>query len=308
MHLKRSVVVSLFSLCVAGCGLTESQANKAAQRALDLLEEGSWQAAQKVLEEPLQKRPNTAWVQEAHGRIALARLRPDLALEPFKKAVHLGDHPRRRGLLARAWMGMGRLDDASDELSNALAQQSDDLEVLQDAVYVFAATGQITQALALSQRLLAMDEGNPRTNIRVASAYLRAGKAHEANQLVRTLDLSLLSNLEDLVLLGKVEFDLKHGERAVKAFELAQEKLPDSARLLYNLGSARILQKDFRKAKGDFEKALKINPKDALAMGQMAYCLSQIGRKDTARKVLAEALTLAPEDPVLRVLQTRLSR
>jgi Flp pilus assembly protein TadD len=69
-----------------------------------------------------------------------------------------------------------------------------------------------------------------------------------------------------------------------------------------------MLTEDYRRAKKDFDQLLKQRPSDALARGQLAYCLSQMGRKESARKELQRARQLAPQDQVLRLMEEEFSK
>jgi tetratricopeptide (TPR) repeat protein len=303
-----TTAVLALALLATGCGMSPDEARGRARDALAALGDGDRARAQELVAEALEAAPGEAEVQEAAGRIALAQLSFGRAREHLQKAVHLADHPRRRGLLGRALLGMGRVDDAADELDDAISQGADDPEVLRDAVYVYSRAGRVRESLELAERAMARDGASPRTQLRVAAAYLRGGKQAEASHILRTLAPDLLTELEDQLLLGQVAYELEDADRAVQAFEAAAQALPKVGRVHYNLGTARILSGDFRKAKADFDKAVSLDPSDAQAKGQLAYCLSRIGRKETARKVIAEALRQAPEDPVLQVLAQELEK
>ena len=299
---------ALAALLVAGCGMSTEEARSRARDALSRLAEGDRAAAIQLAQEALEAAPGDAQVQEAAGRVALARLDFAAASEHFRKAIHLADHPKRRGLLGRRTLGIRFASDAAAELDDALAQGADDPEVMRDAVYVYSRAGRRREALELAERLMASDGASPRTQLRVAAAYLRAGQEADARNLLRTLAPELLTDLEDQLLLGQVAYELEEADRAVRAFQKAVEALPEVGRVHYNLGTARILAGEFRQAKADFDKAVELDPGDAQAKGQLAYCLSKIGRKETARKVIAEALAMAPQDPVLQVLAQELQR
>lgn len=306
--MRRDVIsgVAVLALLSAGCGMSAEEARGQARKALGLLADGERARARELADAALAAAPGDAEVQEVAGRVALARLDFAAAETHLRQAIHLGDHPLRRGLLGRALLGMGRLDDAADELDDALSQGADDPEVLRDAVYVYSRAGRARESLELADRLLAADGASPRSQLRVAAAYLRGAKKAEAANLLRTLSADLLTDLEDQLLLGQVAYELEDGARAVKAFEAAAAALPEVGRVHYNLGTARILTGDYRAAKVDFDKAVELDPSDAQAKGQLAYCLAKIGRKETARKVISEALAQAPQDPVLQVLAQEL--
>jgi tetratricopeptide (TPR) repeat protein len=310
MRVTSWIWIFLLALGVGGCGVDTQSVEKQARSALALLDEGEVGEAESVSRRILHSLEANALVQELAGRVALARMRPSEAVTHFKNAIDLEDRPRRRGLLGRALLGVGRLDDAADALEDALSQQGDSPRLLMDAVYVYSRTGRTREALEIARRLLILDGSSPAAQVRVASAYLRAGKSHreEARNLLRTLDMSLLQDVEDLVLLGSTLYELGEGPRAVRALSRANEMVPGTPELLYNLGTARMLTEDYRRAKKDFDQLLKQRPSDALARGQLAYCLSQMGRKESARKELQRARQLAPQDQVLRLMEEEFSK
>lgn len=303
---RAPLLVLLVTLGVSGCGRDRRAAEATAAAAERSLADGDLEGARAAAQEAVEAFPDSARVREVAGRVALARLDPAAAVEHLRRAVNLEDHPRRRGLLGRALAGVGRMDDAADELENALAQKADAPEVLRDAVYVYGRTGRLREALDLAARLLAVDPAAPATLVRVAGAYLRGGRRDEGAVLIRTLDPELISSVEDLILLGQVQYELGDGPRAVAALARAVSLAPDTPALHYNLGTARILAEDFRQAKKDFERSLELAPGDAKARGQLAYCLARTGRRESALLELDAALRQAPDDPVLKMLATEL--
>lgn len=300
--LPRRVLLPIVFLAVVGCGRDREAGEKLALRAGLRLGEGEVAEAVRLANQAVEAAPGSAAVQEMAGRVALADRRPRDAVEGFRRAVHLEDSPARRALLAGAYLAAGRVDDASDTLDDALAQESYDAGILRQAAYVFSMAGRVQEALQHADNVKNLDPGNPATMVRVASAYLRGGRKDEAGALLRSLDPAILEDTEDLVILGTVLYELGDATRAAASFQRAAEKLPGTPDILYNLGTARILAEDFRGAKEAFEGVLEILPGDAKARGQRAYCLYRMGRKESARRALDEALKADPRDPVLQML------
>lgn len=301
-----ALLVTLPLVFPLGCTDSEAEAELEAQKSLTALEGGDPKKALGLAEKALGLAPNKAVVQEAMGRAALGLRFVDRAIEHLSRAVHLEDTRERRGYLGRAHLWAGNLDEAGEELENALAQKADEIGILQDAIYVFARTGRVREALDLAKRLLARDPHGPSTQIRVASTYLRVGKESQARDLIRTLDESLVEGVQDLLVLGGVYYELGQSEASIRVFERALEKHPEDVGLRYNLGTALIQAEKYREALPHFEKAREKHPEDPKILGQLALCLSKIGRRETAMKLLLVALEKSPEDSILQEMLVKL--
>lgn len=303
----RRIFPILLCIGVLGCGADRRAAERWASQAIERVAEGDLEEAGELVTRALGELEASALVQEAAGRLALARMQPDRAVDHLRAAIDLEDAPRRRGLLGRALVGAGRLDDAADQLESALAQAGRGLELRRDAVYVFSRTGRKREALRLAEKLLQEDSGSPATRIRVAGAMVAAGEPEQARGVLRTLDASLVTSAEDLALLGAAHYELQQATAAVRALERACEQVPGNPGLLYNLGTARLLGEDFTRAREDFRQVLELAPGDALARGQLAFCLARTGRRESALEELRKARELAPEDRVLQLLEQELA-
>ncbi len=80
-------------------------------------------------------------------------------------------------------------------------------------------------------------------------------------------------------------------------WEKAVQDAPDSFRVRYNLGSAYRLEKDYKKAAEQFERAIKLNPKYIDAYSSLAKTYYDQGKIEDAKRILQNSLNIAPEEP-----------
>jgi len=79
-------------------------------------------------------------------------------------------------------------------------------------------------------------------------------------------------------------------------WEQAVKDAPGSFRVRYNLGSAYRLVKDYKKATEEFEEAIKLNAQYVDTYSILAVTYAEDGRIEDAKKVLLDALKIAPDE------------
>ncbi len=108
--------------------------------------------------------------------------------------------------------------------------------------------------------------------------------------------------------LGNAQFYLRQYDASVTAYEKAVQLNQNNYILWWNLADgyywdpATRTQADqaYRKTISLAHEALRINPRDASALGVVAYCHAMLGEKKPALDYLQQGLKLAPQDSEMR--------
>ena len=80
-----------------------------------------------------------------------------------------------------------------------------------------------------------------------------------------------------------------------RSSKLVNMRLPDNARLFSYRGLIRLRQGEYKKAIGDFDDTLKLQPKDALALYVRGVAKSRLNKDGSGQADLDAAQTLAPK-------------
>ncbi len=94
---------------------------------------------------------------------------------------------------------------------------------------------------------------------------------------------------------------------SMEAFEAIVAQAPDLEPGWVGLGQAQAANSSYEKAIDTFKKAISMDPNDANAHYGLAMAMFYDQDKDGARKAIAEALRLAPEDPQIQAASKQMS-
>jgi len=92
--------------------------------------------------------------------------------------------------------------------------------------------------------------------------------------------------------LALVKNSLDKADDAIAAYEQALTLTPESTHLWNNLGNLYLKQKNYKQAHDAFEKALKLNPIDTIALTRLADTCYQAGEVDEAIREYKRAISL----------------
>jgi tetratricopeptide (TPR) repeat protein len=213
--------------------------------------------ARDLIEPVLQQNPNQVEALLEMGVLDLNEHKTKEAIDSFNRA-YKAQPSNIRGLLgvSRAYLVDGQIDKSVEVIQQEAAAHTDRADLLRELGNAQMSAGQFDNAISSFQQLLAKIK-DPKLQAdlwsRVAQSYRYKG-------------------------------DVQH---AVDALEKAHQGVPDSSNVLTNLAMLyeEIGKKDV--AKKDYETAIKLDPKNAYALNNLAYLISE------SNGDLNEALTYA---------------
>ena len=168
--------------------------------------------------------------------------------------------------------------------------------------------GRFPEAVEMFQQVTALAPDSFRGYMNLGGAYTALGRFDEALPALEK-SVSLRPSAAAYSNLGLVYFYLRRFGDAARAQEQAL-KLDDHDYLMWgNLaesyywspGEREKAAAAYRRALVLAEERLKINPREAAALGQVALCNAMLGNAAAAEQSLQRALDLAPADPDLQL-------
>jgi tetratricopeptide (TPR) repeat protein len=168
------------------------------------------------------------------------------------------------------------------------------------------AGGDEDTALASFRHVIRNDKTFPGAHLRVAQIHLRRGALSEALYHANCELAQVDIGEETLLELGNLFMDLRQHASAETAFTRVLATNPQSAEAEHNLAVTLFMANRVDEGIEHCRRALRIQPKFMLALSNLA--LAYMGKKDYTRAsyFLREALDIAPEDPQLKQIQSRL--
>ena len=159
----------------------------------------------------------------------------------------------------------------------------------------FSKADQFTQAIQAYARAVQLDPQNAVYHYNLATAHRRDGNLHQALQealLAESLDAT---DADFPVLVGRIQYSLKHYKEAATAFERAIHLSPHKASLYGELGEIYFDQGDAVSAVQAFLDAAQREPNNPLYPFRLAYIFYKAGMFDEAQLLVQEAVKLAPD-------------
>jgi serine/threonine-protein kinase len=166
---------------------------------------------------------------------------------------------------------------------------------------------QYTDAAKMFEKVTTLAPDNVRGWSNLGAAYVGLSRYRDA---ISVLESSIAMRPEGRAFsnLGNAYFGLRRYEEATRAFEQAANFPPPSALRFRNLGDSyywtpgkRAQAADaYRRAISLAGESLRINPKDASALGLLAICHAMLGEKKEALELLQKGLLMVPNDPQMQ--------
>jgi tetratricopeptide (TPR) repeat protein len=208
------------------------------------------------------------------------------------------DDPRTMTLLARAYLQNKRRDDAAkmiEKISNATKGNFDD-DLRAVLVDVYLESGNYQQAIVEINNLLAKHQTNALL-LKLARAQYEVGKYGDAAKAVETIKASDPENLDAIMILGKIQVAQKKYDEANETYKEALYLNQNYSPAMVERANIYMLQSNLPWAKQFYEKALKIDPKLALAHLGLARVAKASNDAATYKQELDQAKTLDPQNP-----------
>ena len=220
-------------------------------------------AAKADLREAVALDPTHARARDALSRMLLDDGQPKAAIEHLNLLVD--QHPRQARFMVRlgeALLRTGNAERALGWADLALGNDADDLDALTLRVRALIRTGAHDQAAQARERIFE-GEDVPARRILIAREWAQAGQ----------------------------------GGRAESAFAEATAKHPEDPRVWQAYADWCVRNDNLGRAGTLLRRGIEVAPRSAALYADLATVLERADRRDDARKALAEAVRLAPDDP-----------
>ena len=216
-------------------------------------------------------------------------------------AIRANDDEARR-YLGKALAGLGRIDEAVAEWRKALIARPNNWQVLSDMGGKLFEARRFPEAEAAYRQLIEQRPDNVIGYQGLGSVFHRQNRLAEALEFYeRAMAITpagqVLSNM------GTMYHQQGDYPKAVDAYRRAIAVRPNSAMTHRNLGDSlmRIGRRDdalasYQRAVALAEQARQVNPADPQNLASLALFLAKAGDGATARRHVAEAERLAPDD------------
>jgi tetratricopeptide (TPR) repeat protein len=205
--------------------------------------------------------------------------------------------------IGRAQRALGRTKEAKEALRRAAELRPSDWAVHNYLGALYVAENRLAEAEVEFRRVIALAPDNPRGYTNVGAVCYRQGRLEEAEGVLRR-SVAIRATGPALSNLGATLFFLGHYEGAARALERAVQQNDRDARVWLNFGRAQHESPGLHeRARAPLERAialgeeqLKVNPRDAGLLAELADAHAMLGHAGPARELQARALKLAPDD------------
>ena len=219
-----------------------------------------------------------------------------LAARSFQRAVRLSGGARYESALGRAYLRLGRAEDACAALERALHTNPDDVETLDTYREALEACGRLEAAYTVGRRVARLAPGNAVIQQRAGSIALRLGRVNEALELLDhavALDSRLVPAHSER---SRALLASGRAGAALAAANQAHALAPDLPEPLALAAEALIaLQRD-DEARPLLEQALALDATLLSACVALRDLLARTGDPAAAVTWAQRAVALAPDD------------
>jgi len=246
---------------------------------------------------------------EARTRVALATVyrgigRVDAAVEELRRVVNLRpEDEEAHGFLGDILAEQGHGDEAVVEIHKAIDLRPQYWRNHASLGYAYYRMGRYTEAVTAFRRATELQPDNAWAFQMLGAAYqaggdnARAIENYERSNAIRP-DPKSYGNI------GIIHFSQGRFPEAARALEESVRLDPNGARQLRYLGDTYRLLGERARSRACYLRAvavceglLRVNPADAQALSLLALSEAKLGRSAEARRHLAGAIELRPEDP-----------
>ena len=205
--------------------------------------------------------------------------------------------------IGRVHQSLGRTKEAEQAFRRAAEQRPSDWAVHNYLGGLYAASGRFPEAEVEFWRVIALAPDNQRGYNNLGAVCYLQGRLEEAEGSFRRAaeirpTASTLSNLGTVLFyLGRYEEAARRLEEAVKLDERDATVWLNLGRALYEgPGTRERARAPLERAGALLEEQLRVNPRDAAALAELADARAMLGQGSQARALAARALAAAPGD------------
>ncbi len=199
-------------------------------------------------------------------------------------------------MLAKGYIKTNRFKDAIDVLQKAKVLKSDDAEIRMELVDLYKKTGQDKKALDEMKQLVEIKRDN-KILIMYAKGLATDGKYKEAEEVIENIKATEPENIEALMILGDVQKSQKKLDAAIETYKEISYINPNYAPALFERAEVHLLQNKPQWAKTFYDRALRADPKYALAELGLAKFFKVQKNQTAYMEHLEKAYQMDPNDP-----------
>jgi predicted Zn-dependent protease/uncharacterized protein involved in exopolysaccharide biosynthesis len=225
-----------------------------------------------------------------NAQAELRRNRPADAERALDTMLQLApDHPEGRLLMVQAKLALGKREDARKRMKQLLEREPDQPETLASAARLEAALGSPTTAFDRLSRMLARQPDNPPLRIALAQISAGLGRFDVTLEQYRKLEAGQPAALEYALGVANSLALLKRTAEAGEQYKKVQKMSGTDARPWLNYAVLMAEAGDWKRASEGYREALRRDPRNPLALNNLADLLTRNNGD------LTEALTLAEQ-------------
>ncbi|HEV7499129.1 MAG TPA: sulfatase-like hydrolase/transferase, partial [Vicinamibacteria bacterium] len=190
----------------------------------------------------------------------------------------------------------GRLDQAIARVKDVLAQRPDMPLALQHLAYLQRQTGDLAGAVATLQRSLALHADDTESAALLGAYLNESGHAREAAAVLGAYAARQDPDLDILMARGAALAQVGRIPDAVATFERALAIDPSNAVAKANLGTVYLGIRDYARARSILEEALVLDPDVSRAHNALGVIAAETGRPEEAITHWKRAVELNPKE------------
>ncbi|MBI3892719.1 MAG: tetratricopeptide repeat protein [Candidatus Wallbacteria bacterium] len=276
---------------------SDREESKEYRKALTLIKAGQWEKAREVLEEYIQKNPESVKAQNKYAFVLLEMGKARGAKQVLQTIIARGQRDfYTHFLLGRAFHREGSLRVAIQQYTNALTLKPDDVYTINGLAMALRETGEGAKAVTLLARALTLSREDPTTFIQLADLYMELGDLESAG---RWIAQGLQEHPTELKLRClHAQCLLRAGEVAKSraAYEQIARDLPSSAEGRIGVARTLVEQGRLQDALKELAAAVAAEPKSTSTYREQARIQTKLGDAAAAVAAMQKAHDLDPKD------------
>jgi tetratricopeptide (TPR) repeat protein len=218
------------------------------------------------------------------------------AIDTYKAALTIDPaRPDALSNLGAAYVKLGQFDEAITQYERALKIDQTSSTLRLNLALAYYKSARPTQAIAQLKRVLASDPDARNAYLVLADCYLQTGQDQEVVTLLQPRESMFGSDLAYAYLLGTA---LLHVDNATEGQKYVDRIFGagESAEAHLLMGIALFNRHDYREAKVEFERAVKLNPRLPTAHAVYGRALMLLGEPDAAERAFRKELDVNVND------------